>query len=122
MSRRAAPLVLALLAAAALPACGGDGTGPNGDDPNTVTLTTGLRFSPADLTVDPGTTVRWVSNSNLEHTVTPANAAQAGVWTRATTSLAGTVLTHTFTVSGQVYNYFCEPHQASGMTGVVRVR
>lgn len=114
--------LVAALIMAALPACGGDGTGPDGNDPNTITLTTGLRFSPADLTVDPGTTVRWVSNAALDHTVTPANAAQAGVWTRVATSVSGTVLTHTFTVSGQVYNYFCEPHQASGMTGIIRVR
>lgn len=105
-----------------LAACGGDGTGPGGGDPNQVTLTAGLQFSPNDLTIDPGTTVRWVNSTALEHTVTPSNTAQSGVWTRATTSTAGTVLSHTFTVPGQVYNYFCEPHQASGMTGVIRVR
>lgn len=114
----AAALLLVLLGVA----CGGDSGGPsNGDSPQ-VTLTTGLRFSPDDLTIDPGTTVRWVASTALLHTITPNDPTQQGVWARATSSSAGTVLTHTFTVSGQVYNYFCEPHQSSGMTGVIRVR
>lgn len=115
--RTAAALLLALLA----PACGdSEGTGP--DDGTQVTLTASFFFSPSDLTIDPGTTVRWVSNTATEHTITPANASQPGVWSRVSTSQSGTVLTHTFTVAGQVYNYFCEPHQATGMTGVIRVR
>lgn len=117
-------LPLAILLGTVLPACGGDSAGPgngNGDDV-VVTLTAGLQFSPNDVTIDPGTTVRWVSSTALAHTVTPSNTQQQGVWARATTSTSGTVLTHTFTVSGQVYNYFCEPHLAANMTGVIRVR
>lgn len=119
---RPLPALTAVLILGFLTACGAGGTGPDNGDPNQVTLTAGLQFSPNDLTIDPGTTVRWVNSTSLEHTVTPSNTAQPGVWARATTSAAGTVLTHTFTVSGQVYNYFCEPHQSTGMTGVIRVR
>ncbi len=112
----------ALLLVVLCAACGGDSGGPsNGDSPQ-VTLTAGLQFSPSDLTIDPGTTVRWVSNTATAHTITPANASQPGVWARLSTSQSGTVLTHTFSVAGQVYSYFCEPHQATGMTGVIRVR
>lgn len=120
MSRNPSPAA-ALLLALLCSACGGtEGTGPGAG--TQVTLTASFFFSPSDLTVDPGTTVRWVSNTATAHTITPANAAQPGVWARVSTSQSGTVLTHTFTVPGQVYNYFCEPHQATGMTGVIRVR
>ena len=111
-------LAAALLAA--LSACGGGTTEPTDDGTTRITLTTGLTFSPADLTIDPGTTIRWVASTASFHTITPANGQQQGVWARATTSSTGTVLTHTFTVPGQVYNYFCEVH--AGMTGVIRVR
>ncbi len=103
-------------------ACGGGGTEPVDDGTTRISLTTGLRFSPSDITIDPGTTVRWVASTSTFHTVTPANVQQEGVWARATSQQTGTVLTHTFTIPGQVYSYFCEPHQTTGMTGVIRVR
>lgn len=103
-----------------LSACGGDPSGPADDGTTTITLTSASTFSPADLTVDPGTTVRFVNGASLAHTITPSNTAQQGVWSRITTSVSGTVLSHTFTVSGQNYSYFCEIH--AGMTGIIRVR
>lgn len=109
-------LILPLL----LAACGGDANGPDGDGGTRITLTGGLLFSPADLSVDAGTTVRWVASGSTFHTITPQNLQQPGVWARATSSSSGTVLTHTFTLSGQTYSYFCEVH--AGMTGVIRVR
>ncbi|CAN5358604.1 hypothetical protein BH23GEM2_BH23GEM2_15390 [soil metagenome] len=112
--------------AAALLACGGGydapPTGPGGPTDVVITLTADARFSPNDITVDPGTRVRWTSATSELHTVTPDNAQQAGVWARATSSATGTVLTHTFNASGQTYTYHCEPHLALGMTGTVRVR
>lgn len=102
------------------PACGDGGTGPGG--PNQVTLTASFFFQPSDITIDPGTTVTWVSSTSTLHTITPSNSSQPGVWNRVEVAQSGTVLTHTFNVPGQVYNYFCEPHQATGMTGVIRVR
>jgi len=101
-------------------ACGGGSTEPTNDGSTQISLTTSLTFSPSDVTVDPGTTVRWVIGSSTFHTVTPSNIQQQGGWNRATTSSSGTVLSHTFTIPGQVYNYFCEVH--SGMVGVIRVR
>lgn len=118
MQKLTRPGLLALVLL--LPACGDGGTGPgNGTQ---VTLTASFLFQPPDLTIDPGTTVTWVSSTATFHTITPANATQPGVWHRVETSRSGAVLTHTFTVPGQVYSYFCEPHQATGMTGVIRVR
>lgn len=118
MPLRALVPVLVLLTAA----CGAGGTDPGDGDGVRITLTSGLRFSPADVTIDPGTTVRWVSSTSTAHTITPATPGQAGAWSRVTSSRTGTVLTHTFTEPGQVYSYFCEPHQASGMVGIIRVR
>lgn len=105
-------------------ACGGgNGSSPTGPGTGVViTLTAGMRFSPNDVTVDPGTVVRWSSATSELHTITPDNPQQPGVWTRVESSSVGTVLTHTFNVSGQTYAYHCEPHLSAGMTGTIRVR
>jgi plastocyanin len=117
--------------AVVLLACGGGsdapptGPGPNppgGSSDVVITLTADARFSPSDVTIDPGTRVRWTSATSELHTVTPDNSQQAGVWARATSAATGTVLTHTFNVSGQTYTYHCEPHLSVGMTGTIRVR
>lgn len=80
----------------------------------------GTQFTPALLDVAAGTTVRWRVTGGT-HTVTPASAAQPGAWTGTGAMNAGDAFTHTFTVAGQTYDYFCQPHQALGMTGRVRV-
>lgn len=113
--------------AVALLACGGGGsddppTGPGGSTDVVITLTADSRFSPNDVTVDPGTRIRWTSETSELHTVTPDSPQQPGVWARATSSAVGTVLTHTFNASGQTYTYHCEPHLSLGMTGTIRVR
>jgi plastocyanin len=113
-------------AAAVLLACGGGDNGPptspGGSTDVVITLTAGARFSPNDVTIDPGTTVRWTSATSEFHTITPDDSQQPGVWSRATSNATGTVLTHTFNASGQTYTYHCEPHLALGMTGTIRVR
>jgi plastocyanin len=113
----ATPLVLLL-------ACGGGSGGPPTapGGANTVTMTADSRFSPADITIDAGTTLRWNSASSELHTITPDNAQQPGVWVRTVTASTGTVLTHTFNVPGQTYTYHCETHLNIGMTGIIRVR
>lgn len=120
------PAALVLL----LAACSGDSSGPDDDGGNNggggnevvIRLTAGNAFSPNDVTVDPGTTVRWVNDAAVLHTVTPADPNQQGAWQSAQTNAPGTVLSHVFNTPGRTYNYFCQPHQAAGMTGVVRVR
>jgi plastocyanin len=81
----------------------------------------GTSFSPADATIAPGTTVRWLNGDGQAHTVTPNNSSQAGVWARQASSSSGAIFLHTFAGAGE-YGYHCEPHQAQGMTGVVRVQ
>jgi plastocyanin len=77
-----------------------------------------------NITIRAGSTIRWVNQSGLFHTITPQNTAQAGVWQRAETAANGTVLEHTFSTAGQTYNYRCEPHSSSftsGMVGTITV-
>ena len=131
--RAATPALFVL--ALVLPACsgGGGGGGGGGITPpppppppppgNSVTvhLTAGLRFSPATVTIAPGTTVRWINDAALGHTVTPDNAAQPGAWTSQALTTQNQVFDHTFNTPG-TYNYHCEPHRLDGMTGVVVVQ
>jgi plastocyanin len=110
--------------------CGGaEGVGPEEQEPVPagsqvvdVHLTSGLRFEPNEVVITPGTTVRWINDAAIFHTITPDNASQPGVWARQTTSRAGVVFSQTFSQAGQTYTYHCEPHLATGMTGAVRVR
>ena len=78
----------------------------------------GTSFVPADITVAVGTTVRWIYRSGGPHTVTPDGHTR---WTEATLTSPGQTFEHTFTTAG-VFNYYCSPHRAGGMTGVVRVQ
>jgi plastocyanin len=76
-------------------------------------------FSPADVTVARGGTVRWVNAGDVAHTITPANAGQAGVWQNQNVpAQQNFAFSHTFPTAG-TFNYSCTLHV--GMTGVVRV-
>lgn len=116
---------MALALATALFACGGgddDPTDPGDPEPPTgeatvIDLTSSLTFSQADVTVSAGTTVRWVNQANITHTVTPDGHTE---WTEWVTDTSGQSFEHTFDEVG-VYAYYCEPHRADGMTGVIRV-
>lgn len=122
----------AALAAPAAAGCLSDSSGPA-----EVSMTDGFSFDPARLTVSPGTTVRWVNDSDVGHTVTayadrvPSDStyfasggfdSERAARTDARGGLvaAGESYEHTFEVEG-TYEYFCIPHESSGMTGTVRV-
>ncbi|HSJ16139.1 MAG TPA: plastocyanin/azurin family copper-binding protein [Longimicrobiales bacterium] len=77
----------------------------------------GFTFSPATITVAPGTTVRWVNDSDILHTVTPDGHT---AWSD-TNLPAGATFEHTFENPGS-YPYFCTPHLAAGMTGTISVQ
>jgi plastocyanin len=83
-----------------------------------VSATGSLTFTPADITISPGTTVRWTNTSSLFHTVTPDGHSE---WSDADLSGNGSTFVHTFDTPG-TYEYFCSPHQAQNMTGVIRVQ
>ena len=70
-------------------------------------------FDPATITVQPGTTVRWVNNGQHPHTVT----ARDGSFDSGNIAPGGS-FTHTFSTAGAV-RYYCKLHK--GMEGTVVV-
>jgi nitrite reductase (NO-forming) len=90
-----------------------------------------IQYSPVQLTVQVGDTVRWVNGDSVPHTVTPADKSTWGtqgsgdapsMWLE-----RGDSWSFTFSAPG-VYAYFCIPHAAlqadgsyAGMVGTVVV-
>lgn len=91
--------------------------------PNVVEihLTGGLAFSPQEVTIAPGTTVRWINDVAMIHTITPINPAQPGAWPSQQVQNAGQTYEYTFTTAG-TYEYRCNPHASFGMTGRIIVQ
>ncbi|WP_416838649.1 plastocyanin/azurin family copper-binding protein [Haloferax sp. DFSO52] len=102
-----------------------------------VSMTDGFDYDPKRLTISAGTTVRWVNDSNVGHTVTayedeiPADAdyfasggfdSERAARNDVTGGLFGPGETyeHTFEVPG-TYEYYCIPHESSEMVGTVVV-
>jgi plastocyanin len=89
-----------------------------GDEVLTITLN-GTTFTPSEVTIPVGTTVRWVSQG-VGHTITPDNPSQPGAWQEQEMNV-GSVFEHTFTVAG-TFDYRCVPHFSMGMTGRIVVQ
>lgn len=97
----------------------------------TVGMTDSLHFTPHTVTIHKGDTVVWKNGSLLTHTVTdvPKLAVKQGDATLPKGAKPfnsgylnpGQSFSHTFTVPG-TYHYFCIPHEAVGMLGVVIVK
>lgn len=81
-------------------------------------VASGTSFSDADLTISPGTTVRWINGDGVDHTVTPDGHSE---WSSAALGSQGAIFEHTFDNTGD-FPYYCIPHQAQGMTGIIRVQ
>lgn len=79
---------------------------------------TDFSFTPARVTIRPGTRVRWINTTNTFHTVTPDGHS---AWQRWETSAPTDTLEHVFGAPGD-FAYFCEPHRSIGMTGSIAVR
>ena len=80
----------------------------------------GLKFTPQNVTIHVGDTVRWtwVGNGHSSTSGTPGNPD--GLWDSGVQN-SGFVFTHTFTAPG-TFNYFCSPHGlCCGMIGSVTV-
>jgi plastocyanin len=73
-----------------------------------------FNFTPADITVAPGTTVTWTNNDDVEHTVTSSTNAFGS-----SAIETGNSFSFTFTQPG-TYTYFCSIHPF--MTGRVTVQ
>ncbi len=74
-------------------------------------------FAPANITVEPGTTVTWVHSGNNPHTTTSYD----GLWDSGLIEGgSGGTFSFTFEEPG-TYDYFCIPHEDLGMVGSVTV-
>lgn len=85
---------------------------------NVVEITAAnLTFTDNDVTIAPGTTVRWINGDGVFHTVTPDGHTE---WSSANLG-SGATFEHTFNTAGD-FPYHCNPHLAQGMTGIIRVQ
>ncbi|HCL83158.1 MAG TPA: plastocyanin [Chitinophagaceae bacterium] len=96
---------------------GGYSSGNNNTPPpgtaNAVSIVN-MSFSPANLTVSPGTTVTWTNNDAMTHTVTADdNSFNSG------NMATGSKFSKAFAAAG-TYPYHCSIH--AGMTGTITVK
>ncbi|AEN04618.1 plastocyanin/azurin family copper-binding protein [Halolamina sp.] len=102
---------------------GGGGSGGMSTQEVTVGPGGSLVFEPAELTITPGTTVRWVWDSN-NHNVAPESTPEGANWggegSSGTTFDSGHEYSHTFDTLG-TYEYVCTPHASAGMAGSIEV-
>lgn len=83
----------------------------------------GLSFSPSNVTVKQGDTVRWSWTAG-PHTVTSGTGfadPNEGAIFNAPLDSANTVVLHTFADTLGTYPFHCIPHELDGMTGAVTV-
>lgn len=82
-----------------------------------------LVFEPTTLEITPGTTVRWVWESD-NHNVVPQSQPDGASWdgegSPGTTFNSGHEYTYTFETLG-TYEYVCTPHESAGMVGSIEV-
>jgi len=77
-------------------------------------------FEPETLRIEPGTTVRWVWESD-HHNIKPEDQPAGANWDGFTEiAVAGTEYEYTFEVEG-TYTYICDPHVALGMEAEIVV-
>ncbi|MBB6645933.1 plastocyanin/azurin family copper-binding protein [Halobellus ruber] len=137
VSRRRALAAIGTAAVVGVAGCAGGGA--SAQDDYDVGMTA-VAFDPVEITVSAGDTVVWANTSSRGHTVTaydsgiPEDAtffASGGYDSTAAARDAygselggliesGASWSHTFEVPGE-YEYFCIPHEASGMVGTVVV-
>lgn len=81
---------------------------------------TSMTYVPANIVVNVGTTVVWINNSNVTHTVTSGSNGEQNNQFNSGNLNPGGEFSFTFTETG-TFAYFCIPHFAVGMTGTVTV-
>ena len=86
---------------------------------NSIVSISNMSFVPSTVTISAGSSVTWVNNDSMDHTVTSDTALfDSGTISAAGTSGAGGTFTYTFNTPG-TYPYHCAIHP--GMTGTIVV-
>lgn len=124
MRRMAAVLWAVMLVTGSCDDDGGGNENTNTSVPGSpvVVRAAAMAFDPAATSVPAGTTVRWMNDSTVAHTVTSgtgSGAADAGQMFDQPIG-AGQSFEFTFQNAG-TYPYFCRPHEAMGMRGTITV-
>lgn len=82
------------------------------------------RFSPPNVTINVGDTVRWNDVNGMHDTVSGSSGVPSGEWNSNTQfgrlMRAGESFSHTFNRSG-TFPYYCTPHWEIGMVGTITV-
>ena len=116
-----APARAAILALVAVSACSerqDDGLDPVPGSETVEVRLANFTFTPAAVTIDRGTTVRWRNTTGTFHTVTPDGNTVFQEWQ---TNAQGQTFDVRFDQPG-TYRYYCSPHRVIGMMGVITVR
>lgn len=123
-------LLLPLVAILGLTACGDDDSDSEAADTTeapaaeasgeTVTIKT-FNFDPDPLTVAAGTTITFVNDDSINHSVTPGTRDSAGdAFEEGVMAAKGDEFELTLDEPG-TYDYFCKFHPGDGMTGQIVV-
>ena len=100
--------------------CGSKGSSnsnPVSGNPNQVIMKN-IAFNPASLTVNAGTTVTWINNDNMDHTVTSGTPGKnTGVFDSGTIAPSGK-FNFTFNTKG-TYQYYCTLHPTQMQATIV---
>ena len=103
---------------------GGGGGGGSGPTEEVIAGPGGsLVFEPETLEITPGTTVRWVWESD-NHNVVPESIPEGASWegTGGDSDIFNTGHEYSFTFETEgTYEYYCAPHKSAGMLGSVSV-
>ena len=77
-------------------------------------------FSPTDVTINAGDTIRWINRTPTFHTTTSGtNCTSNGAWDQPMPA-GGQPFERTFNTPG-TFPYFCRPHCGFGMIGTITV-
>lgn len=99
------------------------GTDPDGDNGGPGATEVGMSsqaFSPANIEIKVGTTVKWTNGSSVTHTVTSGTNGEHDDEFDSGNLAPGASFSHTFDEIGE-FPYYCIPHLNAGMTGSVTV-
>lgn len=97
---------LALMLVAVLAGCGSSGTSPAGSDNEIVVNMKDMAFNPKTLEIKAGTTVKWVNQDQVDHSVAEGDGEVANPKFKSPDFSTGKDWSYTFTETGE-YDISC---------------